>query len=249
MMLLLFCPCCCSGRYVCCRRDTDVVLSQTVFWEDTYPFVHAYTDHGRRGIAIGDTLLGTAQAVLLCGTLLCSDGGWYMADGLHWCGQIEEPGVNYEHCPAECSDDAVNAFWGAVSVQFASEASGPVRVILNATKSPVFRQNSPFAKYELPNIIAPRIPHLHVLLVHEPERESRERCGGTSLLTLESIVTSSGVKYSCTDNPSDILHLLCVDSASARECQVSASGTVSSIALNTAKAMYMILFTVTIYRI
>ncbi|KAK2182162.1 hypothetical protein NP493_364g01044 [Ridgeia piscesae] len=174
-----------------------------VFWEDTYPFVLTYTDGGRRGLTIADTQLG------------------YMADRLHWCGQVDRPGINFDDCPAECRDAAVEAYWGAVSIQFAREASGPVRVVLNASECPVFKPNSPFATYELPNILAPRIPHLHVYLLHEPGRESTEWCGGPSLSTLERLVTSRGVTYSCTDNPSDILHLLCVESPTAPQCQLT----------------------------
>jgi len=70
-----------------------------MFWSGTYDVAHEYADTGRRFVTLEDTLLG------------------FIMNGLTWCGQTADPGMNYQSCPSynECPESASTAFWGTAS--------------------------------------------------------------------------------------------------------------------------------------
>ena len=60
---------------------------------------HEYAASGKRFVTLEDTLIG------------------HLANGLVWCGQTDEPGINYRRCPefGACKGEADKSFWGAAS--------------------------------------------------------------------------------------------------------------------------------------
>ena len=50
---------------------------------------------------------------------------------------------------------------------------------------------------------------------------SRERCGEKSLIVLENLVRDAQFAYSCTDDPDDLILMMCGDAWSSRECLVA----------------------------
>ena len=50
---------------------------------------------------------------------------------------------------------------------------------------------------------------------------SRERCGEKSLLILENLVRNAQFAYSCTNDPDDLILMMCGDAWNSRECLVA----------------------------
>ncbi len=48
-----------------------------------------------------------------------------------------------------------------------------------------------------------------------------ERCGEKSLVLLENIIRNSTFEYTCTDDPDELILIMCADQWGARECQVA----------------------------
>ncbi|XP_013385053.1 ADP-ribosyl cyclase/cyclic ADP-ribose hydrolase-like [Lingula anatina] len=62
----------------------EVPTNKAVFWEAAYTLAHDYSGRRRRYVASADILTG------------------YLGNHVFsWCGQEEEPGINYDHCPLE----------------------------------------------------------------------------------------------------------------------------------------------------
>ena len=75
--------------------------NQVLFWSGVYTLAHRYAEAGRNYVTLEDTLIG------------------YLMNSLVWCGQSEEPGINYSHCPqwTACPREASESFWAAASEQ------------------------------------------------------------------------------------------------------------------------------------
>ncbi|KAK7480475.1 hypothetical protein BaRGS_00028292 [Batillaria attramentaria] len=144
-----------------------------MFWSGVKDLAHEYAADGQRYVTLEDTLIG------------------YLVDGLIWCGQGIEPGMNYTRCPSwtDCPLETSESFWASASKTFASSASGDVYVMLDGSQrdKPAYRRDS-------------------------------ETCTNGSLELLQADVTSRGFEFICEDDPQAILHLLCADNPSDREC-------------------------------
>lgn len=66
-----------------------------MFWSSTYVIAHEYANIGKRYVTLEDTLLG------------------YVVNGMTWCGQKEDPGINFDACPTwdACGPEASKSFW------------------------------------------------------------------------------------------------------------------------------------------
>lgn len=49
----------------------------------------------------------------------------------------------------------------------------------------------------------------------------REKCGEKSLLILENLIRSKGFDYACTDDPEELILIMCGEQWEARECQIA----------------------------
>ncbi|XP_070538419.1 ADP-ribosyl cyclase/cyclic ADP-ribose hydrolase-like [Ptychodera flava] len=114
-------------------------------------------------------------------------------DGLdyEWCGQLEGDGINYEKCPdrKDCVDPFTTshcAFWQQASIEFAKQARGEVRVLLDGANKngAAFYNSSYFAEYELKNLNKNFVRRVHILVMNSTENIN-ETCGTGSILELE----------------------------------------------------------------
>ncbi|CAF4514462.1 unnamed protein product, partial [Rotaria sp. Silwood2] len=192
--------------------DGIQVIDKAMFWSGTYAVAHTYSNHGINYITLEDTLAAA------------------MVSGLTWCGKDNDSeGFDYVSCPNNCEDNlwADDAFWGVASKTFAQKAAGEIYLVLNGSQSndhASFRNNSYFAKYELPNLQRTgqyRVTKLNVLLLHSPDRKVVEKCGENSLITLETIVRNYQIEYICKDDPEELILIMCSNEWEARECQLA----------------------------
>ncbi|CAF3604017.1 unnamed protein product [Rotaria sp. Silwood1] len=192
--------------------DGIQIFNRAMFWSGTYSIAHTYGNHGFNYITLEDTLAATT------------------VNGLRWCGKDNDTeGFDYISCPYNCKDNiwADDAFWGIASKNFAEKAVGEVYLVLNGSRTDgqlSFRNNSYFAKYELPNLQRTgifRVTKLNVLLLHSPDQQVVEKCGEKSLIYLETLVQSYQIEYLCKDDPEELILMMCSDNWEARECQLA----------------------------
>ena len=120
--------------------------------------------------------------------------------------------------------------------------------MLNGSRTdgrPAFRNNSYFATFELPNLqrTGPyRVTKINALLLHDPDQKVvyektckffpniflicflsllSERCGENSMSLMENLIRSYQFNYTCTNNPEELILIMCGDAWDARECQVA----------------------------
>ncbi|KAK2140725.1 hypothetical protein LSH36_1265g00012 [Paralvinella palmiformis] len=129
---------------------------ENLFWESVYPFVTEFSSNGKRYTTIADTLLG------------------YMVDQLQWCGQLEDPGINYDNCPTDDDCEKVNgqtpnySYWLKTSDYFSAETIGRSSVLLNGSHQLPFDSQSIFATRELVNLRPElNVSHLHIIILHD----------------------------------------------------------------------------------
>jgi len=149
----------------------------------------------------------------------------FLGDNLFWCGQKEEPGINYEECPEydSCEGHANTLFWQTTSREFARNVEGHLRVLMNGSASPAYDKTTVFGSYELPNLNPSKVTKISVYVVHEIGMPELEKCGEGSLLQLEREIRAYGHNnFECVNDPGEIMMLLCVDKWSAPECELAA---------------------------
>ncbi|XP_021355082.1 ADP-ribosyl cyclase/cyclic ADP-ribose hydrolase-like [Mizuhopecten yessoensis] len=182
-----------------------------LFWSGVYEFVSRYTYDGQKLTAIDDTLAG------------------YLADNLQFCGSTTSTDgneANVTSCP-RCSQSAYSAFWSIASIEYAREAKGAIKVMLNASRSPAFRESSYFTTKELPQLYHPNVTSAHVMLVHRLGQTPKENCLSPSVKNLTTILTSRGIHTTCEDQPRDVVLLQCADfpeSTACRDLSFTSSG-------------------------
>merc|ERR1712004_40804 len=101
-----------------------------------------------------------------------------------------------------CKHSSIIEFWNQASVSYAKATSGVVHVMLNGTRGDktAFTPGSIFQRFELPNLVYPRVTEIIVFLVHDLGKQPRETCGMGSLVTLEQLVRAQGLPYTCIDD-------------------------------------------------
>nr|XP_002735899.2 PREDICTED: ADP-ribosyl cyclase-like [Saccoglossus kowalevskii] len=162
----------------------DVGVDKTMFWSGTYFAAHAYSALSQRLTTLEDTLTG------------------YVAQQLIWCGQTDDPGINYMSCNERCYRSAEEAFWGVASTAFARQAKGEVFTLLNGSRPEgAFKNDSYFAKYELPNLDQGQVTMINIVVIHSLDTPATETCDTGSILDLKEIITQYGFRYTCTDDP------------------------------------------------
>ncbi|ESO96105.1 hypothetical protein LOTGIDRAFT_150043 [Lottia gigantea] len=174
-----------------------VQTNKSIFWEDVYQAVALYANQGKRLVSIADTLYG------------------YIADGLHFCAKLEDPGmIINETCAGfdatgDCEKNAEYSFWVGASEQFSSDVNGKVYIMLNASIENTFKEKSYFANNELPNLNGDRVSKAEIFLVKYAGHETRSTCNDDSIKLLKSTLKKNGIEASCIDNPRDVQIVLC----------------------------------------
>lgn len=193
----------------------DIVKpNKSLFWSGTYKEAHLFSDFDARFTTLEDTMAG------------------WIVNGLTWCGTKANntDGINYTSCPNKTICDYLTPFWGQASKRFAEKASGVVRVMVNGTRMesgkqiPAYRNDSFFAKYELPNFHKERIKRLLILVVHSIDGQELETCNNGSIKRMQEVANRRGIKTKCYDDPDDVRHLLCADYPTSRECMFFTNG-------------------------
>ena len=144
----------------------------------------------------------------------------YLLNELSFCSSNNSNDFSYDSCPAACVTQ--NApFWNAASIDFAKKASGLARAVLNGTRSfGAVSNRSTFLLKEVPNLDSSKVKQLTVYLLHDPNQPKFETCSNPKTLTvLQNILASKNIAYACTDNPDDILLLLCFYNPASSTCQ------------------------------
>ncbi|XP_041347482.1 ADP-ribosyl cyclase/cyclic ADP-ribose hydrolase-like [Gigantopelta aegis] len=184
----------------------DVTSIKRLFWTGVYSIVHKYSRATSRMVTLEDTMTG------------------YLIDGLRFCAQSDDPGMIFgSDCPgfsdtSSCPWNAEYSFWASASKNFACEARGEASLMINASRSPAFIANSFFATWEVPNLSS-SLSKLNILMVTIPGEDKKETCGSDSILALKSLLTDKNITSSCTDEPTDVLSVLCLDHLEKEVCR------------------------------
>ncbi|XP_022088137.1 ADP-ribosyl cyclase/cyclic ADP-ribose hydrolase-like isoform X2 [Acanthaster planci] len=190
------------------QATVEIPVDRAVYWDDwdVYAVTRSYADEARRASTLEFMLVG------------------FIMNGLVFCGQTEDPGINYEVCPGanECgfAVGAMDGFWGAASKYFGSNGRGNVKFIINSqpTGGAFQRENSYFAEFELANMNPSEITRMDIYLVTFISEEQGDTCESQSIQTLKAMIMQKDINYRCVDQPNDVLHILCADNPQADEC-------------------------------
>ncbi|XP_038049946.1 ADP-ribosyl cyclase/cyclic ADP-ribose hydrolase-like [Patiria miniata] len=191
----------------------EIPANRAVYWDgwDVYPVARSYANEARRASTLEFMMMG------------------YMINGLVFCGQTEDPGINYEVCPGtdECdfAKGSVDAFWAAASIYFGSNGNGNVKFMVNSNRpGGAFQlENSYFAEFELKNMNSSKVSRVDIYIVTLIGEEPGDNCDSQSIKTLKSKLTERGINYRCVDQPDEVLHILCADNPTTDACAFSSS--------------------------
>ncbi|XP_013419588.1 ADP-ribosyl cyclase/cyclic ADP-ribose hydrolase 2-like [Lingula anatina] len=188
----------------------EVPTNKAVFWEAAYTLTHDYSGSRRRYVASADILTG------------------YLGNHVFaWCGQEAEPGINFDSCPLEedCpmfQGQYGGMYWTAVSKAFAEVSTGVIQMILNGTTAGTnvaFNETSYFNLFELPNFPKAKVTRFQLMVFHDVGKTHKETCNNGSIPLLKKRLEELGFEYDCTDDPSALRHILCLDDIESTECQ------------------------------
>lgn len=142
----------------------------------------------------------------------------YLVNGVDFCSSYGSNTFD-ESCPNACVS-VENPFWNAASIDYAKKASGQITVVLNGTRSiGAITYSSYFIKYEVPNLQSEKVNELKVLLLHSPGQAKFETCEKpVTLRYLQSILVETNIKYSCEDEPDNIIYYMCFKEPLSKEC-------------------------------
>ncbi|KAM6439865.1 ADP-ribosyl cyclase/cyclic ADP-ribose hydrolase 1-like isoform 2-T3 [Liasis olivaceus] len=156
----------------------SIPCNKSLFWSKTHDLVHYYTKINNDFLTLEDTLLG------------------YIADGISWCGNPFDSGVNYESCPkwTECESNPTSLYWKLASKMFAEASCGTVQVMLNgSTASGAFRKSSIFGSVEIVNLNPEKVSKMQIWLMHDIDGPQRSEFESFAML-LQHCAELSGCK-------------------------------------------------------
>ncbi|XP_007424925.2 ADP-ribosyl cyclase/cyclic ADP-ribose hydrolase 1 [Python bivittatus] len=183
----------------------SIPCNKSLFWSKTHDLVHRYTKINNDFLTLEDTLLG------------------YIADGISWCGNPFDSGVNYESCPkwTECESNPSSVYWKLASKMFAEASCGTVQVMLNgSTASGAFRKSSIFGSVEIVNLNPEKVSKMQIWLMHDIDGPQRESCTGHSIAQLKEILKNHNISVSCEDNYRPAQLLQCTRNPNHTACAV-----------------------------
>ncbi|XP_070804910.1 ADP-ribosyl cyclase/cyclic ADP-ribose hydrolase 1-like [Pituophis catenifer annectens] len=183
----------------------SIPCNKSLFWSKTYDLAHHYTKTNHDFLTLEDTLLG------------------YIADGITWCGNPSDSGVNYESCPkwTECENNPSSVYWKLASKMFAETSCGTVQVMLNgSTVTGAFRKSSIFGSVEIVNLNPEKVSKMQIWLMHDIGGLQRESCTGHSIAQLREILENRNISVSCEDNYRPAQLLQCTRNPNHTACTV-----------------------------
>ncbi|XP_064644276.1 ADP-ribosyl cyclase/cyclic ADP-ribose hydrolase-like [Lineus longissimus] len=190
----------------------DLRSDKACLWSNLYSFVTDYAKRGKRVFHLALTLSG------------------YLGDQIVWCGSTTGEGINYDNrCPGEntttCPQEAVNSFWREVSVKYAANLNGTVKVFLDGSgPQPPYNPNSILGADEIPQLEPPRVKLVDIIVTHAIGQSARETCEkGSSIDTLKAQLNARKLEWTCHDNPPSVQHYFCIDQPNDKKCKFASS--------------------------
>uniref|UniRef100_H0X8A3 ADP-ribosyl cyclase/cyclic ADP-ribose hydrolase n=1 Tax=Otolemur garnettii TaxID=30611 RepID=H0X8A3_OTOGA len=181
---------------------------KTLFWENSYLLVNSYAENTRRFMPVSDVLYGR------------------VADSLSWCRQNNSAGLDYQSCPAseDCENNAVDSFWKRASVQYSTDSSGVVSVMLNGSEPKgAYPVKGFFADFEVPHLQKDKITRIEIWVMHEIGGPNVESCGEGTVKILEERLEQMGFRYTCTNDHLPVKLLQCVDHSTHPDCALKSA--------------------------
>lgn len=202
------------------------ISGKQLFWSGLSELAHRYSNAGKRYVTLEDTFIG------------------YMVNQLTFCGNATS---NASNCPeynsSTCQLPAVSSFWEAASKHFASSASGHIYALLNASRDPIIRNNSYFGRIEIPNLQRAHVKKMTLILFNSNTSTKIKPCTNeASIEVLRQRMNSINTEFDCIENPSDLVHLYCMDYPQDDVCSVFSHIANSAIKLTT-KSLCTLLLT------
>ncbi|XP_062991326.1 ADP-ribosyl cyclase/cyclic ADP-ribose hydrolase 1-like [Elgaria multicarinata webbii] len=183
----------------------SIPCNKSLFWSKTNDLVHRYTKANHNFLTLEDTLLG------------------YIADGLSWCGNPSNLGVNYKSCPkwTECESNPSTIYWKMASKMFAEAACGTVQVMLNGSiEAGAFRNSSILGSVEMVNLNPDKVFKVQIWLMHDIDGPQSEFCTGRSITKLKEMLESRRISVSCTDDYRPVQLLQCTNNPDHSTCSI-----------------------------
>nr|XP_003411412.2 ADP-ribosyl cyclase/cyclic ADP-ribose hydrolase 2 [Loxodonta africana] len=190
-------------RFVLLEKHLHDTLS--LFWENNHLLVTSYADNARRFMPLRDVLYGR------------------VGDFLSWCRQKNASGLDYQSCPTsdDCENNPVDSYWKRASIQYSTDSSGVIYVMLNGSDPKgAYPVRGFFADYEIPNFQKDKITRFEIWVMHEIGGPNVESCGEGSVKILEERLKEMGFQYSCINDHLPVKLLQCVDHSTHPDCAV-----------------------------
>nr|XP_012593010.1 ADP-ribosyl cyclase/cyclic ADP-ribose hydrolase 2 isoform X2 [Microcebus murinus] len=163
----------------------SIPRDKSLFWENNHLLVTSYAENTRRFMPVCDVLYGR------------------VGDFLSWCRQKNASGLDYQSCPTseDCENNPVDSFWKRASMQYSTDSSGVIYVMLNGSEPEgAYPINGFFADYEVPYFQKDKITRIEIWVMHDIGRPNVESCGEGSVKILEARLKEMGFQYSCVDD-------------------------------------------------
>ncbi|XP_064142131.1 ADP-ribosyl cyclase/cyclic ADP-ribose hydrolase 2 isoform X2 [Loxodonta africana] len=130
----------------------SIPRDKSLFWENNHLLVTSYADNARRFMPLRDVLYGR------------------VGDFLSWCRQKNASGLDYQSCPTsdDCENNPVDSYWKRASIQYSTDSSGVIYVMLNGSDPKgAYPVRGFFADYEIPNFQKDKITRFEIWVMHE----------------------------------------------------------------------------------
>ncbi|XP_049742423.1 ADP-ribosyl cyclase/cyclic ADP-ribose hydrolase 2 isoform X2 [Elephas maximus indicus] len=183
----------------------SIPRDKSLFWENNHLLVTSYADNARRFMPLRDVLYGR------------------VGDFLSWCRQKNASGLDYQSCPTsdDCENNPVDSYWKRASIQYSTDSSGVIYVMLNGSDPKgAYPVRGFFADYEIPNFQKDKITRFEIWVMHEIGGPNVESCGEGSVKILEERLKEMGFQYSCINDHLPVKLLQCVDHSTHPDCAV-----------------------------
>ncbi|XP_045406358.1 ADP-ribosyl cyclase/cyclic ADP-ribose hydrolase 2 [Lemur catta] len=186
----------------------SIPRDKSLFWENNHLLVTSYAENTRRLMPVCDILYGR------------------VGDFLSWCRQKNASGLDYQSCPTseDCENNAVDSFWKRTSMQYATESSGVIHVMLNGSEPKgAYPVKGFFADFEIPYFQKDKITRIEIWVMHEIGGPNVESCGEGTVKILEARLKEMGFEYSCVNDYLPVKLLQCVDHSTHPDCALNSA--------------------------
>ncbi|XP_015993902.1 ADP-ribosyl cyclase/cyclic ADP-ribose hydrolase 2 isoform X2 [Rousettus aegyptiacus] len=186
----------------------SIPQDKSLFWENNQFLVTSYAENTRRFMPLRDVLYGR------------------VTDLLRWCRQEHASELDYQSCPTseDCENNAVDSFWKRASMQYSTDSSGELHIMLNGSvPTGAYPVKGFFAEFEVPYFQKDKITRIEIWVMHEIGGPNLESCGEGTVKILEERLKEMGFQYSCINDYLPVKLLKCVDHSTHADCALHAA--------------------------